>query len=95
LEFKLAIRTRKKISKKSKTKKQLFYDSKWKSEQAKKAGLKNTEKQKAARKKVGTILGLKHGSKNGLKSQRRQFGYIKIKIRPLSYQLNYKNPFLL
>ena len=40
-----------------------------KSNQAKKAGLKNTEKQKKARKKVGKILGLKHGHKNGLKRQ--------------------------
>jgi hypothetical protein len=40
-----------KKSVKIKKTKQLFYDSKWKSEQKKKAGLKNTEKTKAARKK--------------------------------------------
>jgi hypothetical protein len=48
-----------------------------------KSWFKKYRKQKPLEKK-GTILGLKHGSKKWLKSQRRQFGYIKIKIRPFA-----------
>jgi hypothetical protein len=52
LEFKLAIRTRKKISKNQKQK-QLFYDSKWKVSKLKSWFKKY--KKKAARKKLNNI----------------------------------------
>jgi hypothetical protein len=59
LEFKLAIRTRKNQQNQKQNNYFMIQMEKW---SKKKAGLKY-RKQKPLEKKVGTILGLKHGSK--------------------------------